>query len=285
MRELLKHATTNELRLLMNTFMDTESTTSDQVDMLFAVVDELTERGELPKKTEYETQAALEKMKAMIRERENHPQTDEDTEPAWMDDLRADLEQDRLRRKARRRPIIRTSLIAASLVLILFLSNAVALANGHDLFGSIARWSKDAVYFVFGSDSDEDPAKVTTDVYIVLKLTLADIGIKVDLPTYMPDGFVFDSIEPENADGSTAIYAWFTNGSDLFSITINKVSDIIFSESNGKDYTEIYTAPNGEYMITVNENRIKAVWFQGIYEISVQGNISYDELTKILDSI
>lgn len=53
MQELMRHNTTDEQRLLMNTFTDKESATSCQMDMLFAVVYELTERGELPRRIDY----------------------------------------------------------------------------------------------------------------------------------------------------------------------------------------------------------------------------------------
>jgi len=56
----------------------------------------------------------------------------------------------------------------------------------------------------------------------------------------------------------------------------------VFSEINDEEDSEVY---NGKYLITSNRSRMVAVWHQGDYELCIQGNLTYEELTKILDSI
>lgn len=285
MRELTKHATTHELHVLMDMVHESETTTSEQAELLYAIVDELTDRGEIDEITEEEIHAALKKTMLKAKRPDFAQKPMSQTEFERMDDLRADMLKDRQRRKARRKSYFRSSVIAASVVFALFLTNTITLATGHDLFGSIARWSKDAVYFVFGVDSAVEPKQGISKEYYSLKMTLDDLGIQIDLPKHLPQGFMFASIEP---DASSNIVAWFVNGDDEFSISVKQVTGASkerFNESDGEDTSEVYSNANGTYMITTNKNRKKAIWYQGIYEIKIQGNITYEQLTQMLDSI
>lgn len=288
MRELTKHATTHELRVLLDMVHESETTTSEQAELLYAIVDELTDRGEIDEITEGEIHSALKKALLKAEQQKNVQCSMAQADPVWMDELRTDMLQDQQRRQKRRKSYTRTALTAASVIIILFLSNAAALASGHDFLGAVAKWTKDAVYFVFGTDSAEKPELEMSIGYYSLMMTLDALGIQVDLPTYLPDGFMFYSIEPDEPDVSSDIIVWFAGGDAYFSISVRQINTengIRFSESDGEDFTEIYSTKNQRYLITTNINRIKAIWFQGINEIEIQGNITYEQLTQILDSI
>lgn len=290
MREVIQYATTKDLNLLLGTLADCDLITEERADLFYAVVDELERRGELQKTPENEIEVFIENTKRVSKGRGDAEIPAKESHPLMkhLPKIVEDARRDRAERRQRRIALLRLPTITASVIVILLLTNAVALANGHDFLGSVARWSKDAVYFVFGTDSLDEPTKGVTKEYDSLKMTLDDLGVQVDLPKHIPDGFMFASIEPDEPDATSNIVAWYVNGDDEFSIRIMRISelaDVRFSESDGAEHAEVYPEANGKYLITTNESRIKAIWYQGIYEIKLQGNITYEQLTQILDSI
>jgi hypothetical protein len=352
MRDLVRNASTAELKLLRDTLLDVDELSSEQEGMLFAVVDELTERGEFSKVTEGEFEAAFARTRQKIAELKSLPESEE---PAWIDDLRADREGERLETKWRRRsrrqklPVSQTEdpdgvlsallkfatieellhlsnalstseiimekhknllldidntladklkampypskkplkkalrpvLLAASIVAVFSVTNIVAYANGVDFFGLFSKWTQDAVYFVFGNSTEEQTVEVDAE-YSRLINVLNTLEMQVDLPKYIPDGYVFFSIEPDEPVDFLPVAAWFVRGDDRFSIKVNPLGTV---SSHSEVNAEEQLIHNGIYLITSNLHRMKAVWHQENYEITIQGDITHDELIKILDSI
>lgn len=291
MREVIQYATTEDLNQLLETLADCESVTEDRANLFYAVVDELQKRGDLQKTPEKEIEGFVRELKrksaathaaAGVPDEQDHPLM------KHLPRIFEDEKRDRAERRQRRMTFLRLPIAAASMIVILLLTNAVALANGYDFLGSISRWTKGAVYFVFGGDSAEKPTQGTTKHYDRLKITLEGVGIAVDLPKYIPEGFVFDSIEPDEPDEFSNIVAWFVSGDDYFSISLKRIagaSKARFNETDGEEHAEIYSKDNGQFMVTTNKSRVVAIWYQGIYEISIQGSITYEQLTQMLDSI
>jgi hypothetical protein len=119
---------------------------------------------------------------------------------------------------------------------------------------------------------------------------LDELGIDVDLPRFAPDGTEFYIIEPDEPTDYLPIIAWFALRGDKFSITINPMGPTN-TNTERNDETQSKNLYMGKYIIESNMDRLFAVWFQGDesdpnrYEIRIQGNFTYEELTKILDSI
>jgi hypothetical protein len=182
-----------------------------------------------------------------------------------------------------RRSFIRSALIAACFAAWLFLLNSVtALATGFDFFSSLIRWSQDAVYFVFG-ERNEERLYERNLAYDHLDNVLDELGFQVDLPRYMPDGFVFDIIEPGEPSEFFPVIAWFVRGNEEFHFRVKRMDlTATFSEINEDGQSEVYM---GKFLIAYNMDRIVAVWYEGIYELSIHGNLTREELTRILDSI
>ncbi|MDR0325793.1 MAG: DUF4367 domain-containing protein [Oscillospiraceae bacterium] len=332
MRELLKRATTEELNQLMDMTLDAESITNAQVDLLYGIVDELTERGEIEKPPEEEVRAQYaallskaeelgivpssepiaesmggpneENAKGVIHALLQHGTVEElshlrsalaasDVPKEEIEELLDVIEAELadkldatpmpLPRAKPKRKFVRPALVAASVTLAFFLNSIVAYASGFDFFGSLAQWSKDAVYFVFGTPSEDGQDSVLNPEYLGLQATLENVGIRVNLPTYIPNGYRYDTIEPDEPNEFSIIIAWFVRGDGFFSIRIKRIATTAsFSEINNEEQSEVY---KGHYLITSNVDRTKALWYDGLHEIQIQGNLIYEELTKILDSI
>ncbi|MCL2030265.1 MAG: DUF4367 domain-containing protein [Oscillospiraceae bacterium] len=288
MPDMLRHATVENLDLLMDTLFHVDDISPEQVEFLRAVVDELRERGEIPDVTEEENRASLEAMRRRIQERANAPPEAAPEDTNWMAELNGDILRDRARAAARFRRFRNFTVSAMAAVVILFLFHTVAEAAGYSLLGSAARWSKGAVYFVFGVGGTEEFPKINTNAYDKLKFTLDRLGVHAALPDYIPDGFIFDSLEPEEPDEMVNLVAWFASEEGFFSVSVSRIipgEDLKFNESDGAEHTELYSSQRGEFFITTNMGRMNAIWYHGIYEIVIQGNLSYEQLIQMLDSI
>jgi hypothetical protein len=291
MREMLHRATTEELYELMDMTLETETITASQTEFLRGIVDELTERGEIAKTPEEDIRAQYESLLLKAKSLGIAPSSvsmEEIAESDWRTRLDDDMREDRNRTSRRYKSIRNFVSATAASITFLFFINFVATASGYDFFGSVAQWTKDAVVFAFGENSTDELPENSTVHYDVLKLTLNNLGIQADLPTIIPDGFTFDSIEPEQPDESSPIVAWFENGQDFFSIRVMRMAvsgNKSLSEYDGEETAEFYPESNGQYLIVSNMGRLKAIWYQGIYEIGIQGDLTYEQLTKILDSI
>lgn len=278
MREMVKRVTTGELYKLMDVTLDSESVTDIQAGLLCDIMDELMERGEMQT---FSDEELIDSHLRLIGKAEE------------LKDLlvKHKIPVNAMRAKSKtRRKRFRFTLVAASVAVALFLTHAVTLAAGFDLFGTMAQWSKDAVYFVFGGgDNSEERVKPpdTDAAYVPLYRALETLGIQIDLPKYIPSGYRFDTIEPDTFyeyDELSSVRAWFARGDDKFSIAITQImsDSILISELDGKEHSEMY---GGRYLVAPNISRMKALWFDGMYIIQIQGDLTYEELTQILDSI
>ncbi len=187
------------------------------------------------------------------------------------------------KRPSRIKPhFIRTAGIIAAITAGLFVFDAVAYSAGLDIFGTMSRWTKNAVQFFRGEPIEKDHVK--HDEYTILKDTLERLELNIDLPTYIPEGYYFNTLEPYEPCGTDSFAAWFKNGDEYFSIEINPMfagSNSIYAE-NVAEETERY---NGKYIIFYHTEQISAIWAQGFCEIQIQGNLTHEQLTLMLDSI
>jgi hypothetical protein len=311
----IKTAKTEELRKLFYATINAETLTDEQSKLLDDIVDELNERegrsytqenlnisysyylgqfnltqNDLPEDAgridfilallDKCTDEEFRRLRKMLSEQGNI--TDESKVALIVsDDKLSGRDADPPRAKPKPK-YFRYALIAASIVFLLILVNITAQTLGFNFFGLFAKWTKDAVYF---SDAEQaDDYRDTSPAYEPLIMVLENHGIYIDLPKGIANGFIFKAIAPDKLTEFSPIIAWFMRGEDEFyiRITLTDENHRMFSEANVGEYAEVY---KGQYHITYNIDRITAIWHQDIYEISISGNLTYEELTEMLDSI
>jgi hypothetical protein len=175
------------------------------------------------------------------------------------------------------------ALIAASVAVLLFVTNiVVTYAFRFNFLAEFARWSQETVYFVVG-EPDTD-AKRGHSAYRPLENVLNSLGIYVDLPWFAPDRFEYSFIEPEEPTAFAPIHAWFVDGNDFYHIRVKRVAKDheLHFEVNADEPSWFYKE---HFLITSNMHRMVAIWRQDDYELTIQGDLTYEELTQILDSI
>jgi hypothetical protein len=313
----IKTAKTEELRKLFYATINAETLTDEQSKLLDDIVDELNERegcsytkenlnisysyylgqfnltnNDLPEDAgridfilallDKCTDEEFRRLRKMLSEQGNI--TDESKVALIVsDDKLSGRDADPPRAKPKPK-YFRPALIAASIAFVLILVNITAQTLGFNFFGIFFKRTPDAV--VFGNPTEEQSVDAE---YGRLKTALEIIGIHVDLPRYLPEGFLFDTIEPNEPTEFSAIFAWFVRGEEEFYIRVEKVrrdETSSFSERNDDVPSEPY---KGKFHIEPNMHRMSATWHQEIsenlYKLSIHGDLTRDELIKILDSI
>jgi len=283
MREMISNAKTDELRVLKDAMLESKSLTDTQIDIICDIVDELIDRGEIS------TPPAEDVRESYLRLLEDSGHDlPEDLSEKWEgqnDTLSGrDIEAPKVKPKIRRRlsRFRRIALVAASFIGILLLfMTVISVVTGFDFWGAFIKRTPDAVHVVVG---EQDDVVVEMDIaYLRLKDVLNALGIKVNLPKRIPDDFEFYFIEPEEPKDYLPIIAWFIRGNETLSIHITPMGKTKnASENNDEEQSKFY---KGKYLVDSNMDRWFALWVQYGYEIRIQGDISYDELIEMLDSI
>ena len=304
MRELCKKYSTEELNVLFDTTIKSAHPLSkEQAELVHEIIKELTARGEMQGYSDEKADDNYFLLLKKYKEVTDSLPEDADTLDVVQAVFQRSAEEELLAFRAsffpneneklsgrdadppRAKPkikFLRPALIAAAVVLALFLTNVASLTIGYDFFGSLARWSRDAVYFVFG-ESDEI-TRGDHSAYRPLADIIKNLCIEVDLPTHIPEGFEFDAIEPAEPVDYLQIITWFVRGDEEFSINITPMGATNTStERNDEEQSEYFY--KGKYLIETNIDRFVALWYQNGYEIRIQGDLTYEELIKILNSI
>ena len=203
-----------------------------------------------------------------------------DPEPLYALDTKDDVEH----RARSRRPRFMKRLIglAAVIALILAMGTVTAYARGYDLFGYVAKWSRDTFRFV--------NAEKTTVPFYNLSGTLSVDGITEQVvPKWLPEGYGEDHAQREEGP----LYVKYVSRCYIGENTLRMTVSHYNSEYHGNriyetDPTvppEIYEAGGVENYLMMNGGYWRALWRVGDLECSILGKVSLDEMKRIVDSI
>lgn len=194
-------------------------------------------------------------------------------------------------RYKRRKPSVRISYAALAAALILFAGTFTAQALGYDVWGAIAQWTKDTFQLVPKTDpshNGQDASEIPGSLYNTLQEALSAYEIEDALvtPTWIPDRFESPAIEAVSTPYNTIISAAYINENDILVISLMKMADGTSSVYEKDDTGVMVYERNGiEHYIMSNNAQNSAVWLTGIYECTIYGTVSEEELKRMIDSI
>lgn len=189
-------------------------------------------------------------------------------------------------RRARRR--YRFPAAVAATVALLFALMLCAQAAGFDVFGSLARWTSETFRFTPAIQQETE----VSPYYEPLRQALGDNGILWELaPKWYPEGFV--GLEPvvEKNKFNVTVFTKFQDASGKeFSVLITRQSPSESLETMvyEKDEASVETYMSGErsfYIFSNARDTTMAMWSDGGFEESICGELSVEEVQKIIDSI
>ena len=174
---------------------------------------------------------------------------------------------------------MRAASIVVVFAIVLFAGTMTASALGFDLWGAVAKWTRDT----FGFSSSTQQGTISDS----LQETLNKYGVTAELvPTWIPDGYAPENVDVTETPLKTTFNATYKSIDDEISIIIVSLSEPLPKtyEKDSDDVT-VYAVNNIEHYIMTNLERIKIVWTTENYECSISGNLSVDEAETMIDSI
>ena len=210
----------------------------------------------------------------------------EDTEEVVNEASAVDLDVERSgravapERPKRHRNLLRVGLVAAAIVGLMVAVTVTASALGYNLWGWIPKWNDEVISF--HEESGEETNRFETSLIV---LTLSKLGIDEPLyPTWLPDGFELESSVIET--DPLLLYEAYLNGERYLSITIQPISaaqDNVYQKEDSPPI-EYYSNSNIHYIV-YDIDQYTAIWQSDDYLVYIIGNITFDEITRIIDSV
>lgn len=184
--------------------------------------------------------------------------------------------------------------LTAAIVAVMLGCIVTAQAIGLDVFGIIARWTKETFHFSASSStgSGETSTYPTGAImqYGSIQDALNAYGIK-DLiaPNWYPDGFQMKDCKISPSNDSIKFQAAYKNGEKFFAITVwqyaseTEAGNLTF-EKDASDVI-IYEYDGVKHYLMSNNNQMRAAWTSKNITCSISGDLSKEELQNMIKSI
>ncbi len=171
---------------------------------------------------------------------------------------------------------LHTAMIAAAVVAVMVIVTVSASAAGINIWGWVPVWNEGSFRYVL-----ED--SVPRDIPIALKQNGVD---ELLFPTWLPDGFILYE-QQVHFEEPLLIHAAYFNKDRVVLIYIHSVPDrdkFLAVETDDESFTSYYTR-DIEHKIYTNMGQIVCTWISGNYHVKVSGDITEEEMKKIIDSV
>lgn len=182
--------------------------------------------------------------------------------------------------KVRRRNtkvLLRFGLVAALIVALLIAAAVTTGAMGFDLWGWAPKWSREDLRFV----TEEPGTAFVKDI----PTALAALGVDEPLyPSWLPEDMV--RINADIQFGPVFLHEAYQGEDRVLFITIvpSSLSDTAVYQRNESN-TEEYIAGKTIHYIYADMNHLTATWYTNGYTASIVGDISVEEMKRIIESI
>ena len=182
--------------------------------------------------------------------------------------------------------------VAAVLVLVLTLvvgTSITAEALQIDIWGKFASWTKEIFQFADTQDGTmaTEPEKEYNAELKSLQDALGDHGVKDNIaPNWIPEGYISKDLKILATPRALNIHAVYEKkGSELI-IKIRQTIGVQAEQiEKNDDLLEVYVVDGVEYYIFSNTETLQAVWSIGEFECIIGGNITLEEMKKMIVSI
>ena len=186
--------------------------------------------------------------------------------------------------------ILGTVAAVLALVLILAAGSAVTAEAFHiDIWGKFATWTKEIFQFTdtFQGTTAANPEKDNSLELASLQAALDQHEILEKIaPTWLPNGYANKDLKVKESPRVRNINAVYEkDGSEL----IIKIRQTIGVQAphveKNDDFLEKYVVDGVEYYIFSNTETLQVAWSIGEFECIIGGNITLEEMKRMIDSI
>ena len=247
--------------------------------------------GEL--QTEPDTDELYYIMEVLARRREEEdPQAFRSDEEALAEFRKHYMPKEKKTAKVIKFPSRALKAVAAVLAVVIIFAvgtSITAKAFHIDIWSKFANWTKEIFQFTDTPQGTtaENPEKEYNAELKSLQDALNDNAVKEKLaPTWMPEGYKsidLQVIRTPRVRNISAIYE--KNGSELI-IKIRQTIGVPAAQiEKSENLLEVYIVDGVEYYIFSNNANLQTAWIIGEFECLIGGNITLEEMKKMIDSI
>lgn len=176
---------------------------------------------------------------------------------------------------------LRRIVVAAAIVIVLFNGSDTVHAFGIELFANIAQWGDGVFWFI--------KAPATAELRDEMRQYFRLEEIDAVLPKWLPDGYKFDNVKIEESEANKlnvrAAYSNNENTETLVMCYIYSNEDAKTRYEKDDSTTTTYNKNNVDHYITSDKECRTIAWCNGNFECYITGKITFEEATKIVDSI
>ena len=248
---------------------------------------------ETPAEQESDIELILYIMEVLARRKKENQQSGKTAQQSWESFQQHYLPEQEIQKQNTTKPsgrpwLRRIVACAAAVILILGIPLSSRAFSLEELWDVVARWAKETFSFVSGDAEQVSEPSPTYDAEFMSFGEFLERN-KIDsksIPSWIPNGFILEKIEKNITPQKGICRAIYTNGNQEFKIIIRTfmLSDEHIFEIE-KETAEIYESYGVKYYLFQNKDKLRSVWIDGIYECSISGDLSVDEIKKMIDSI
>ena len=249
--------------------------------------------GEL--ETEPDTQELFEIMEVLsVRRQKEEPQAFRSDEEAYAEfrEHYMPKENQEARSKVIRFPnrFLKTVAAVLAVVLVLAVSTSITAEALHiDIWGKLANWTKDIFQFTDMRDGtiSSNPEKEYNAELKSLQEALVTENVTEKLvPTWMPEEYKSKDLKIKSSPRVLNINAIYEKDGSELVIKIRQTIGVQAPQvEKSDDFIELYVVDGVEYYIFSNTETLQAAWSIGEFECIIGGNITLEEMKKMIDSI
>lgn len=184
---------------------------------------------------------------------------------------------------------LRRPMTAAAVIAIVLVMTVSVQAFGFDLWGELAKWTKEVFHFASDYQSSMgDPYSNDDNAFKSLQEALSKKNIPENIiPTWIPEEYVFQDINLLETPKSNTVIAKYQNDTGKqISIQIKSYVDKYVQQiEKGENLLEVYTINGIDVFVFNNYELYYACWIIDNYECYISGDLTLDNLYMILKSI
>ena len=246
---------------------------------------------EAPEGAQSDTELVLYILEVLASRRNTKNIARNTAQEAWESFQQNYMPEEPQRSVERKKPVFwmrKLAAVAAVVALLIFIpisANALTLEEMWDIF---ARWAKETFSFVSGESTKvSEPSPEDQDEYNSLQELLIEGNRDSSIvPTWIPEGFSLDKIEKDSSPIREIYTVRYMNGDKKIRIQVTTyLSGDIRNHEVENDSVEIYTYKGIDYYFLKNVDQHRVFWMVDSYECDISGDVSIDELKRMIDSI
>lgn len=164
-----------------------------------------------------------------------------------------------------------------------------AKAFAPNFWEKVAIWTREFFRFedvTDGTEGQEPDKEANIELNSMLDVMAQYKVPESIVPTWIPEGYISVSADSKHTPKALAISAVYEKDGEQLIIKIRQEfgSPSVQVEKN-ENLIEIYTADGVDYYIFSNDKYMQTAWVVGEYECIIIGNLTMEEMKKVIDSI